>query len=100
MHLHVVEEIGGIRYSFPPECTVCLTVSTQHRLSGLDYFKHSPEASSYSSMKTFTLTPRGITMSYAGAMHYEAWFIFTQCIFNKVFVLFFPLRRGSGAGIL
>lgn len=47
------------------------------------------------SVKTFTLTPRRIG-GHAGAVHGGAAFIFTRCIFVKVFVLFFPLRKAQG----
>lgn len=40
-----------------------------------------------------------MTSSYAGASDGGGWFIFTQCIFIEVFMLFFPLRRLEASGI-
>lgn len=65
----------------------------------LCYFAYGYAWKVQSSVKTFTLTPRRISGSYAGATHDGACFIFNLCIFIEVFVLFFPMRRLEASGI-
>lgn len=97
MWIYGLERVSGVSHTFPPDWTVCSSTAVSLCPTGCAILIAARKVQS--SVKTFTLTPRRISGSYAGATHDGTCFIFNLCIFIEVFVLFFPMRRLEASGI-